>query len=101
MKVIETDLLGPKERRDAVNEVQVLSSLKHPYIISYKESFVEDGRLCIIMDYADGGDLYRTISMQKKRGGKGFPYVKPFEIAVTEATRNEQTYIYFALNVYM
>ena len=30
---VETDSL--KERRDAVNEVRVLSSLKHPYIVSY------------------------------------------------------------------
>lgn len=72
MKVIETTVLGPKERRDALNEVQVLSLLKHPYIISYKESFIEDGRLCIVMDYADGGDLYKTISLQRKKIGRGF-----------------------------
>jgi NIMA (never in mitosis gene a)-related kinase len=32
-------------------------------IISYKESFYEDATssLCIIMEYADGGDLYNKI----------------------------------------
>jgi NIMA (never in mitosis gene a)-related kinase len=37
-------------------------------IISYKESFYEDATssLCIIMEYADGGDLYNKIVSYKK-----------------------------------
>merc|ERR1719276_459659 len=31
-------------RKDAVNEVKVLSSLKHPYVVAYRESFVERER---------------------------------------------------------
>ena len=39
-------------------------------IISYKESFFEEGTssLCIIMDLADGGDLYQKIVSYKKKG---------------------------------
>jgi NIMA (never in mitosis gene a)-related kinase len=39
-------------------------------IISYKESFIEDSTacLCIVMDYADGGDLYNKILSYKKKG---------------------------------
>merc|ERR1719247_2713148 len=37
--------MGAKERKDAANEVKVLSSLKHPYIVAYKDSFIEDGFL--------------------------------------------------------
>ena len=38
--------------------------------ISYKESFYEDSTssLCIVMEYADGGDLYNKILQFKKRG---------------------------------
>mgnify|MGYP002359362109 FL=1 len=34
-----------------------------PYIIKYKEAFIEDNpsTLCIVMEYADGGDLYEAI----------------------------------------
>merc|ERR1719197_181652 len=39
--------MGAKERKDAANEVKVLSSLKHPYIVAYKDSFIEDGFLNI------------------------------------------------------
>ena len=31
-------------------------------IITYKESFMDKRCLCIVMDYADGGDLYTKIA---------------------------------------
>jgi serine/threonine protein kinase len=46
--------------------------MRHPYIITYKESFMDKKCLCIVMDYADGGDLYTKIANQKKIG-KGKP----------------------------
>merc|ERR1719335_1116168 len=55
-----------KQRKDAANEVKVLSSLKHPYIVSYRESFMENRNLAIVMDYADGGDLHERISRTRK-----------------------------------
>jgi serine/threonine protein kinase len=42
--------------------------MRHPYIITYKESFMDKKCLCIVMDYADGGDLYTKIANQKKIG---------------------------------
>ena len=42
--------------------------MRHPYIITYKESFMDKRCLCIVMDYADGGDLYTRIANQKKQG---------------------------------
>jgi len=57
-----------KQREDAINEVHVLKAMRHPYIITYKESFMDKRCLCIVMDYADGGDLYTKIANQKKIG---------------------------------
>ena len=42
--------------------------MRHPYIITYKESFMDKKCLCIVMDYADVGDLYTKIANQKKIG---------------------------------
>ena len=42
--------------------------MRHPYIVTYKESFMDKRCLCIVMDYADGGDLYTKIANQKKIG---------------------------------
>ena len=38
-------------------------------IVSYKESFIDENILCIVMDLADGGDLYNKILSYKKKGG--------------------------------
>ena len=44
----------------------------HPNIIAYKEAFFEDSTscLCIVMEFADGGDLLGRISSHKKNGTK-------------------------------
>jgi len=43
--------------------------LRHPNIIAYKEAFFEDSTssLCIVMEFADGGDLLERINGHKKR----------------------------------
>eukprot|EP00927_Polykrikos_kofoidii_P078957 TRINITY_DN75759_c0_g1_i1.p1 TRINITY_DN75759_c0_g1~~TRINITY_DN75759_c0_g1_i1.p1 ORF type:complete len:336 (-),score=51.90 TRINITY_DN75759_c0_g1_i1:116-1123(-) len=68
MKTIDMSAMDKKQRRDAINEVRVLSFLRHPYIVSYRESFSEHTTLAIVMDYADGGDLYQRIGQTRKAG---------------------------------
>jgi len=68
MKTIDMSTMDRKQRRDAVNEVKVLSCLKHPYIVSYRESFSESSTLAIVMDYAEGGDLFQRIGHTRKLG---------------------------------
>jgi NIMA (never in mitosis gene a)-related kinase len=61
--------LSKKEKENALNEVRILASIEHPNIIAYKEWFLEESpsALCIIMEFADGGDLYQKIVEQKKK----------------------------------
>nr|KAF6475401.1 NIMA related kinase 4 [Rousettus aegyptiacus] len=55
-----------RERRAAEQEAQLLSRLKHPNIVTYKESWEGgDGRLYIVMGFCEGGDLYRKLKEQK------------------------------------
>merc|ERR1719272_2905407 len=68
MKIIDMSRMDSKMRKDAVNEVKVLSSLKHPYIVSYRESFTENRNLAIVMDYAEGGDLHQRIQRTRQEG---------------------------------
>uniref|UniRef100_T1IHJ2 non-specific serine/threonine protein kinase n=1 Tax=Strigamia maritima TaxID=126957 RepID=T1IHJ2_STRMM len=65
MKEINISRMPTKERLEARCEVQVLSQMKHPNIVRYEESFEHDGKLYIVMDYCDGGDLYSKINAQK------------------------------------
>ena len=74
--------LSAKEKENALNEVRILASIKHPNIIAYKETFFDDpssslwyaasrslfkpiatlSLICsIVMEYANNGDLLQKI----------------------------------------
>ncbi|OLP94164.1 Serine/threonine-protein kinase Nek1 [Symbiodinium microadriaticum] len=59
--------MSDKLKQEAANEVRVLSRLRHPFIINYRECFVEDGLLCVVTDFAESGDLYRSIEKQRAK----------------------------------
>merc|ERR1719443_482036 len=64
-------MMQPKERDEAVKEAMLLKKMDHPNIIRFLEVFMtRKGRLCIVMDYADGGDIHMEI---KKREGALIP----------------------------
>ncbi|NXJ74527.1 NEK4 kinase, partial [Trogon melanurus] len=55
-----------RERRAAEQEAQLLSQLKHPNIVTYRESWQgQDGLLYIVMGFCEGGDLYHKLKEQK------------------------------------
>ncbi|NWI75422.1 NEK4 kinase, partial [Dryoscopus gambensis] len=55
-----------RERRAAEQEAQLLSQLRHPNIVTYRESWQGlDGHLYIVMGFCEGGDLYHKLKEQK------------------------------------
>merc|ERR1719478_343522 len=70
--MIDISRATKQEREDALKESQVLSSLQHPYIVKYRENFLEDGWLCIVMDFCEGGDLSDRIKKMRSQR-KSFP----------------------------
>lgn len=67
LKKINLKHLKPKHQEAAVKEAQILKTINHPHVIKYFTSFMEDGCLHILMEYADGGDLYELLKSQKKK----------------------------------
>ncbi|XP_027693131.1 serine/threonine-protein kinase Nek1 isoform X10 [Vombatus ursinus] len=65
IKEINISRMSSKEREESRREVEVLANMKHPNIVLYRESFEENGSLYIVMDYCEGGDLYKRINAQK------------------------------------
>ncbi|XP_052219827.1 uncharacterized protein LOC127837054 isoform X2 [Dreissena polymorpha] len=66
LKEINMHDLKATERQMALNEVNILAMLEHPNIISYFDSFEEDGVIMIEMEYAEGGTLARYLASQEK-----------------------------------
>lgn len=60
MKKCKIGLMKRCEKDNSLNEVKILSSIKNPFVIAYKEAIYDDSSEClyIIMEYAAGGDLY-------------------------------------------
>ena len=57
-----------KEGKQINNEIMVLKTLCHPNVVKYHDSFMEKDYICIVMDYADRGDLQRKIKEMRDEG---------------------------------
>jgi len=55
--------MSEKEKSDTLKEAKILEVMQHPNIIRFKEVYkTKKGKLCIVMDFADGGDLAKKIT---------------------------------------
>mmetsp|Transcript_37896 Transcript_37896/g.80514 ORF Transcript_37896/g.80514 Transcript_37896/m.80514 type:complete len:370 (+) Transcript_37896:102-1211(+) len=63
--LVMKEIDNPRDKAEL--EAKVLNALKHPYIVRYWESFMYDKKLCIVMDYCEGGDLWQYIAACKKK----------------------------------
>ncbi len=55
IKQIDITGMGDEERKSTLKEAKILEALIHPNIIRFKEVYkTKRGKLCIVMDYADG-----------------------------------------------
>ena len=69
LKKVKMLNLSDKEKENALNEVRILASINNPNVISYKESFIDEASssLCLVMEYADNGDVFQKICSYQKR----------------------------------
>eukprot|EP00439_Symbiodinium_sp_Y106_P084572 s846_g26.t1 len=70
-KCISLAALNEHDQDLAHQEVFLLQTLSHPYIVAYRDSFLIEGAntLVIVMEYCGGGDVRKAIKDKAKEGG--------------------------------
>ncbi|CAD8154431.1 unnamed protein product [Paramecium octaurelia] len=64
-KQIDINAMTEKEKIETYREFKVLQQLQHPNIIKFRDVYITtQGKLCIIMEYADRGDLAQILKNQ-------------------------------------
>ena len=66
IKAVPFSDLSAVERADANREVTVLNKLCHPYIVRLEGHFIDNSNLCMVLEFADGGDLAARILQIRK-----------------------------------
>jgi len=65
IKQIDLSEMPEEEKRETIKEAKILELFKHPNIIRFREVYkTKRGKLCIVMEYAEGGDLQKKIKDQ-------------------------------------
>lgn len=68
IKQMDLTRMSESERKEMVREAKILEALIHPNIICFREVYrTKKGKLCIVMDYADGGDLAKKINEYQRK----------------------------------
>jgi NIMA (never in mitosis gene a)-related kinase 1/4/5 len=58
IKQVDIGGMSEREKADTLKEAKILEAFNHPNIIRFREVYkTKKGKLCIVMDFADGGDL--------------------------------------------
>ena len=62
IKQVNIAAMSEKEKTETLKEAQILEVLSHPNIVRFREVYkTKKGHLCIVMDFADGGDLGKMV----------------------------------------
>jgi len=71
--------MSEEEKKETLKESKILEALNHPNIVKFKEVYkTKKGRLCIVMEYADGIFNFKIIKdgdiAKKIKDAKGTPF---------------------------
>ena len=94
MKVLRKDRIIERNLiKYAITERNVLTYIRHPFIVSLKYAFQTQSKLCLILDYCEGGDLSTQLLKEKKfKEARAKIYIAEILLALEELHRNDSIY---------
>ena len=69
IKQVDLHEMSERKRLRCLREVQLLGNLRHPGIVEMYDSFLDDEKLCIVFEWAAGGDLNVTATKEATATG--------------------------------
>ncbi|KAK2587334.1 hypothetical protein KPH14_003051 [Odynerus spinipes] len=66
IKCVDKSTLSKSAINNLVTEINLLKILNHEYIVEMKDFFWDEGRIYIVMEFCDGGDLSNFIRRRHK-----------------------------------
>lgn len=68
LKQMDLSRMSSSEKAQIIRESKILEAMKHPNIINFREVYrTKRGKLCIVMDFAENGDLSARIAESKRK----------------------------------
>ncbi|ULT89702.1 hypothetical protein L5515_008097 [Caenorhabditis briggsae] len=73
IKILKKEVIIAREEvAHTMTENRVLQRCKHPFLTELRYSFQTDDRLCFVMEFAIGGDLYYHLNKEVQMNKEGF-----------------------------
>ena len=66
VKAIDCSKMHPKEEEMCLNEIKIMETLNHPFVIGIRDSLVVKKSIVIVMDLAEGNQFLQKIISYKK-----------------------------------
>lgn len=65
---MDLNAMSKAEKEETIKEAKILELLNHPNIVKFREVYMtKKGKLCIVMEYANGGDLGGKVKEMKNK----------------------------------
>ena len=60
------DVVRLRQTQHINNEQAILNKISHPFLVNLVDSFQDDSHLFFVMEYVQGGELFRILRQQKR-----------------------------------
>ncbi|XP_069687075.1 aurora kinase C [Periplaneta americana] len=65
--VFKSELVKSRVEHQVMREIEIQTHLKHPHILCLRTYFFDETRIFLVLDYAEGGELYKHLKNAPKQ----------------------------------